>query len=592
MWGSTVANRQRVQWIEIDIPRCTLTWGVGACTAAFGAAIKRKCYNTFQTCVVEPAFVSAPQTVVFFPPVSGAPLNSLPCISGPIKETESTVNIAGAEPNMSAFGRRGTVQFPVADFVDNDAWFDRYQAERVSGAAQTDEAGYQPVERGTVFTKLKARWPHFAGRACRVKDGWLEDGILTVEATRHYILTDFETDKPGAAVFKGRDILDVAGNDRALAPKPCRGKVKTAITAGSASLTLTPVGIGADDYAASGRAVIGSEIVSFTRSGDVLTLTGRGLAGTTAAGHSALASVQQTLYYDRVRADIVANDLLTNFAPVQSASIPVAAWDAEMQQGAPGMILKTEVTKPEPVGKLAAELGLLGLSFWWDGDTHTVGMKTNRPIFNDVTFEITDDDIVRDGIDLKSRDDRRLTEVLFQTVQIDPTKALSDDNFTRYEYTIDGDAKSPDAYGDSRLKVEKIRWINQGNDALVRVLSLRYLKRFSTAPDHVSVVVRREQYPTIGLADVAFLTSTMRTDDTGKASRMAYQVISKQNAGGGLVDLLLQRYFYDGRYARFLRDTDPVNYNDASPEVIARGFYFVSNATPVFDDGTGPYLFA
>jgi hypothetical protein len=186
-----------------------------------------------------------------------------------------------------------------------------------------------------------------------------------------------------------------------------------------------------------------------------------------------------------------------------------------------------------------------------------------------------------------------LTEVLFQSVQIDPTKALSDDNFTRYEYTIDGDAKSPDAYNDSRLKVEKIRWFNQGADSQVRALSLRYLKRFSSAPGHVDVVVRKDQYPGLKLTDVVFLTSDMRTDATGKATRLAYEVAGKSQAGPGLVRLTLQRYLYEGRYARVLRPGDPATYTAASAEVRARGGYLVSIASPAFAaDGTGPYIVA
>lgn len=587
--------RQYVEWIEIDIPRCTLTWGVGACTAALSAATPRKCYQTFGTCGKLSAFAPADYTVVIFPPVVGAPVNSMPCLDGRIDETEATVNIAGADPTISAFGRRGTIGFTCIDHTDSDLWWDKYHAGRIDGTAQIDEAGYDPATRGTVFQKLKARWPHFAGRACRKKEGYIEaDGTLTTEATKHYLLTDFETDKPGRAVFKGRDILDVAGNDRALAPKVCRGKLAADIADDDSiypapiELTLTPAGIGDDDYAASGRAVIGSEIVSFTRVGDVMTITARGLAGTETASHTAGTSVQQTLYYDNVRADLVAADLLTNFAPVPSASIPTAAWDAEMQVGAAALMLTAEITKPTNVSTLVAELGLLGLSFWWDGATATVGLKTNRPVYNDVVWEITDDDIVRDGLELQSRDDKRLTEVLFQSVQVDPTKGIADDNFLNYEYTIDGDAKDPNAYGDSRLQVETIRWLNQGDDSTIRILSLRYLKRFSTAPGRITVTVKRDQYRDIALTDVVYLTSRYKTDSTGKAERLAYQVISKQRSGQGLVQLMLQRYFYTGRFGYCMANGSP-GYNTASAAQRLAG-NFPTDATLVFSDGTGPYV--
>lgn len=582
--------RQRLQWIEIDIPRCSRTWGVGACTASFSDLTPRKCFNTFGTCQVRSAFLAELQTVVLFPNVSGAPIGVLPCLSGDIRETEATVNIAGADPTMAASGRRGTLEWECRDFRDNDVWFDRYQAERVSGAAQTDEAGYDPSQRGTVFGKLKSRWPHFAGRACRIKEGWLENGALTVEATRHYLLTDFETDKPGRASFKAQDVLNLAGNKRALAPKPCRGKLLNAIAADATTATLSPAGIGNLDYAASGRAKIGSEIVSFTRSGDVLTFTGRGLSGTTAQAHEVSATVQQTLRYVNVRADIVIRDLLVNFAAVPSAQIPTAEWADEMDKGAPGLRLTAEITAPEQVDKLVAEMGIFGLSIWADASQQKVGLKTNRPLFDDTTFEITDGGILKDGASVKSRDDRRLTEVLFQSVQIDPVKALADDNFLRYEYTIDGDAKSPDAYGDVRLKVEKIRWINQGNDALARILSLRYLKLFSTAPEHVMVTVKRNQFSALRLTDVVYLTSDVRQDATGKPERKAYRVISKQNVGPGEVELTLQRYFFEGRYGRIQANTATPTYATATASEKATGFYISDNAGFMSDGTRGPQL--
>ena len=585
-----MADRQRIQWIEIDIPYCSRVWGVGACDAALSVATPRKCRQTYATCgaVGKAAFDPGIRAMILTPSVSGLPVGVWPVLSGRIRETEATVNIAGAEPNLSAFGRRGTVDFTCTDPRSNDLWFDKYQAERISGAASFGGAGYQPAEAGTLFTKLKAWWPYYAGRACRVNDGWLENGVLTADTTRHYILTDFETDKPGQAAFKGRDILDVAGNKRALCPKPSRGKLLSAITADvGVTATLTPATVG-DEYATSGRAVIGSEIVAFTRSGDVLTLTARGLSGTSAAGHSALASVQQTKRWDDVPIDVVAEELLTDFAPVPAGFIPVADWEAERLQGAPALLLTTELTTPTEVDKLMAELGLLGASFWWNADDQEVGFKTNRPIDDDVTWEITDSDIVKDGLSLKARDDRRLTEVLFQSVQIDPTRGTNDDNFLRYEYTIDGDAKGPNAYADARLKIEKIRWVNNGDDSLMRILSLRYLTRFSTAPQHVSVRVRRDKYDGVRLADVAFITSKMLTDPDGLPERQAFEVISKENAGPGVVELLLQRYLYTGRYARLM--VPGADYDGSTQEDRDDGGYLVDPVSGVFSDGTGPYI--
>ena len=585
-----MADRQRLQWVDIDIPYCGLVWGVGACDAALSVATPRKCRQAYTTCGAsgKAAFAPGIKTMTITPSVAGLPIGVWPVLSGRIRETEATVNIAGAEPNLSAFGRRGTVDFSCSDPRSNDVWFDKYAAERITGAASFGGVGYNPVDAGTLFTKLKAWWPYYPGRDCRVNDGWLENGVLIAESTRHYILTDFETDKPGSAQFKGRDILDVAGNKRALCPNPSQGKLLTAIGAEAGAVaTLTPATVGAE-YASSGRVKIGSEIAEFTRSGDVLTFTARGLSGTAAASHAALSSVQQTKRWVRQPIDVVANELLADFAPVPAGFIPVADWEAERLKGAPSLLLTTELTDPTEVDKLMAELGLLGSSFWWNADDQEVGFKTNRPIDGDVTWEITDSDIVRDGISLKARDDRRLTEVLFQSVQIDPTRGVGDDNFLRYEYTIDGDAKGPNAYADARLKIEKIRWVNGGDDSLMRILSLRYLKRFSTAPQHVSVKVRRDDYPDVRLADVVFVTSKMITDPDGMPERLAFEVISKESAGPGVVELLLQRYLHTGRFARLM--VTGSDYDGSTASERDSGGFLVDPVSGEFSDGSGPYI--
>jgi len=583
--------RQRVQWIEIDIPWCGLVWGTSPCTAALGGVWARKCFQTFATCGDAANFDPGVRTVTLFPDVAGIPVMAgiFPVLQS-VRETESTVNIAGADPTISAFGKRATFEAGCRDPMDSDRYFDKYHAERISGDAQDDAVGYQPAEFGTLFRRLKARWPHFAGRDARIKDGWLDGGVLTTEATRHYILTDFETDTPGHAVFKGRDVLDVAGNDRAVCPKASRGKLTLAIDADDTAITLTPAGIGDDDYDASGWATIGSEIVSFTRSADAVTLTGRALFGTAAAGHAALSTFQQAKRYDKVRADLVIADLLTNFAPVPAGYIPAADWADELEFWAPNLFLDAIITKPEQVGKLVAEISIMGISNWWDADNQEVGFRLNRPVAPwDTTWEITDSDIVEGGLKLASKDDKRLTEVLFQTVQIDPTKAIADDNFLRAEYTIDGDAKDPNAYGDSRLKIEKIRWINQGDDSRMRILSLRYLQRFSTAPRHVTVKVRKSSYDGLKLTDVVYLTTSLVTDVTGRAERQSFQVIGKERAGPGLVELTLQRYFYTGRFGYCMPNGTPT-YDLASAEEIATGNFAVDEGTLLFPDGTGPYV--
>src|SRR5690606_26197605 len=121
------------------------------------------------------------------------------------------------------------------------------------------------------------------------------------------------------------------------------------------SAQLGPSGIGNKEYPGSGQIAIGGrEIASFTRSGDVLTLT-RGQFGTTAAAHQAQDRVQLCLYYQgEDPADIIA-DLLIGYANVPSDQIPIGDWKEETAAYL-RRVYTSLIAEPTPVRDLVAEL--------------------------------------------------------------------------------------------------------------------------------------------------------------------------------------------------------------------------------------------
>lgn len=215
--------REPIQIIEIDVDGCSRTFGVGGCTAALGADGDRKCWNTWATCRKRSVFAhqKARWTLRFCEPRERLPKTAtyFPVVQG-VSEHSATVNIAGADPDLSAFGKRATVKVDFLDFPYHDRLTDPYWSERVSGAAQIVEPGYDPFERGSFFGKLKARWPTYATRPMRVINAWLEDdGTITDAVTRSYVITDMSgPDSDGRVSFEAADVLDLAKNDRAVAP--------------------------------------------------------------------------------------------------------------------------------------------------------------------------------------------------------------------------------------------------------------------------------------------------------------------------------------------------------------------------------------
>jgi hypothetical protein len=579
---------EEVSFVRWTVPYCTRVFGVAPCTAALSAGTPNKCFNMFKGCADKPNYEAGTLTLTFTPGVSGLPEGGtvFPLIES-LTETEATVNLAGSDKNMSAFGRRATGKVVLRDMSYHDRFLDKYAAERVTGAAQFSGIGYLPEDRGMMLAKLRQRFPFYAGSKIEVVDGRLEGGVFVEEETREYIVTAFEATTPGRAEIEFKDVLDVAGNDRAVAPKQSNGRLLTGITADNGvSFELTPAGIGDAEYPSEGRAAIGNEIVTYTRAGDIVTLTGRGMAKTAIATHNALDTFQQTLHFDKVRVDEVYKTLLTEYAPV-----PVSYWnDAKASDEAEiwgaGQILEAEIVKPTAVSELVSEIAPLGSSVWWDSAEKEIGFKINRPPYLDTVWQITDDDIYT--IKKQDREKDRITDVIFRTVQVDPTKALSQDNFLRGELIVDGDAKDPRAYGDQRIKETAIRWVNQGADDNVRVAAIRYLQRFASAPTRIDIEIPRAKFNEIRLTDVVELTTAASPDEFGNPLVERFQVISRRKIRGGRLGLILQRYFFDqgNRPAYFMEDDTP-DYDDASDDDKDFGGFFTTEGAPEFD----PYLF-
>ena len=590
-----MANREPIQLVEMDIDYCSLTYGVAPCTASLSSTNTNKCFNTYATCQAKAAFTKTTKTLTFVNNRQNLPKGRIayPCLEERgITAFSSTVNIAGSDPRLGAFGRRGTVSIKLKDFVSDDVGVDKYQTERLSGAAQFSGVGYNPVERGTFFTKLKARFPYYAGRSLRVIDGYIDNGVLVDTQTRYFIITDIAgPDNNGNVEIEGKDVLALADDKKAVAPRPSRGKLGGNVTADVGQIfTLTPTGIGSE-YPASGWATVGSEVVSFTRSSDTITLTGRGLYGTLAAVHNLGDSFQEALNIQAARIDDTIYDLLVNYANVPASFCPlVTEWEPEITKWLSALELDTVITKPTGVSQLIGELAVLGVSVWWDEVNQKIKLLANHPVQDELITPLSDRNDIK-KIEQQDRDEDRLTQVHFYSKQSDPTKSHTDkSNYDQINVLVDSDAESVNAYNDTKFTEVFCRWLNNGADAVVRTLALRLLKRFNTPPKHYTILLDAKDRD-IGLADVIELDSRIVTDETGLPVTALLQVIkTTQKRSGHEIEIVAQSFNYDGKYGVIMENTAPV-YGSATDAEKRNGAWFVNGSTLVFPDGASPYLF-
>lgn len=583
-----MANNKIVMICEIDFDFCTLDFGVDPCLAELGGVAVRKCFNTYQTCQFKQYYTKGNNTLKFieasYPVKDGNYIPALVKVGG----YEQEVNIAGFSDKIGGLGVRASVSVTLRDFPSRDTLTDKYFAGRMDGTAQIDEAGYDPIDRGSFWTKFKSRVPNYAGRALRVKQAHYDAaGALVVDKTRHYIMDEMiGPDGSGNVTIKAKDILSLADDKKALAPKTNQGRVLADMTAVQTSLTLSPAGIGASEYAASGFITIGSEIMAFTRAADVLTVT-RGQKGTVASTHSANDTVQQAFNVSLQRADSVIYSLLVSYGNIPAAYITFADWQAEFDRWGSSMLLSATICKPTGVSKLIAEINQLGITVWWDEVAQKIRIKLNHPP-DTAPVEWSDRNQIM-SITQEDNDDDRATRVELWTVQIDPTKELTASNFLRGYIYVSLPSESPNMFGLPRTQTILNRWMNHGDDASSKIITARLLNRYKRAPVTYTVKLDVKDDPT--LTDVISLNSYVATDDTGKITPRLTQVYYRADElNGSTVTARLQSYQFDARYGVIAENSRPL-YTASSSAQKLKGSYFVG-PTLLFADGSGPYQFA
>lgn len=573
--------------VEIDIDQCTRTYGTAPCTASLSVSNQHKCYNGWATCQVLSAFNKGVNTLKFCEStyrIAGE--NYIPCVKG-VTGREQVVNICGYSDRLEGLGQRASVNIDMLDFTDRDTLTDKYWSERLSGTAQYSGVGYDPITKGTFWSKFKARNPNYAGRPLRVIRGRVSDsGTLIADETRHYILTEIVgPDNNGRVTIVAKDILDLADNKKAQAPVVSRGRLSADINASQTSFTLTPAGIGAE-YPASGVITVGSEIMTFTRSGDTMTVT-RGQQGTQASTHSVNDTVQVAYHVSMTRADDVIYDLLVNYAGIPTSYITKSDWTAEFNTWGESYVLTTTICKPTSIVQLLGEICVLGMTIWWDEVAQKIRLELNRPSLKETPPTLSDRNNL---ISIKQNDneDERASRVVMWTVQIDPTKELQKDNFIRGFTAVSVNEELPIAYNDVRTHTIYNRWLNHGAGALVNIMTGRILNRYKRAP--ITYTVEVDKKDNIGLADVAILETEMVVDTNGLPVKRLCQVYyRKNNEEKQTITLGLQRFQFDWYYGGFTENSRP-DYNNSTEAQKTKGTYWVGSSLK-FTDGRDAYLF-
>lgn len=120
------------------------------------------------------------------------------------------------------------------------------------------------------------------------------------------------------------DPIDLTDDTKAVYPAVTTGQITADM--GEGDLPTFTVADG-DEYDAAGVGTIGSEIMRYTRAGNAITITARGVGGTEVATHEAGDTFQNAAEFTNALLYDVANTLFTA-AGVPASMLPYADWKA------------------------------------------------------------------------------------------------------------------------------------------------------------------------------------------------------------------------------------------------------------------------
>lgn len=449
-----MSDVELLEFVEIDLPRCGRTYGVAPCMAAIGETGEFKCYNSPATCQDPANYLPADPLTVRF----SAPSESLPLDVDSISNIKSVKTRAQETKPGESLGTRESVTVSFQNHPHNDFGYDPYLSERT----------FNPYNQGTHWGKFIARWPNLQGKPLRTIHGRVGQSLEEMEVRHYFIESHSGPDIKGNFSITAKDAIKFLDGNKAQAPLPSNGRLLNDITETATTLTLDPAGIGSE-YSTSGIASIGDEIVSFTRSGDVITLTGRGLRGTEQEEHEEGETFQEALVYSSEDPANIIHDLIfgTDVVGRRYTDTPMhyANLDEWLQEtiGYYGRLLSAEIVRPTPIKDLVSELiQQVGLEFYTDVIEQKLRLRVLRARIPSIT--VTDDNIIAGTLSHTIDEEKRVNAVFTYYGMRNPMEKLDDDgNYTSIVARFDDDPVK--AIENLPLSIKKVRsrWIGSGS---------------------------------------------------------------------------------------------------------------------------------
>jgi hypothetical protein len=574
-------GKEPITIVGLVADKCSLVAGVAPCTATQTGDLK--CYNTRKTCNDTANYSKTTVEIKFCMPRSNLPVGEVmfPALHGEVKIAPTSVT-AG-----KGLGSRSVGRAKIKDFPHHDRGIDPYYDERTYVAETT----------GTFWGKWLARNPYFEGRTLKVYDGYLNVPFSFNDFNVYeYDITEISGPHGGEVTISFKDVLIRTYKEKSQYPVKSLGELSADITSAATSATLLPAGVG-DTYPASGTVSIGKEAITFTRAGDVLTLTARAQWGTTAKEHKEGNAVQICSTWSAVNVIDVLYELLVTGSGLPASYIPYDDgatgiddnWDDEKSLWMSSASVTGMLMKPEGIDKVIAELSNdFMFDVWWDAKTQKVRIKSLSPEVGGSSINVLTEgyNILKDSVKIKRDAGQRISQVQVWYSKIDYSENNDIENFAAAQITADVSRPSSDLYGSESIKVITSRWIDDVAQAIT--LSGRLLARFADTPEIVEFEVAVKDDDKFELAGRIELNSWQLQGFSGANIGKRFQVTEiDPSESGHKVKVTCLTSSFSGRYFFIAPDGTP-DYSAAS-DAQKSAYGFICPDSFLFSDGTHGY---
>jgi hypothetical protein len=518
-------TREPLQVVEIVQPLCSRTFGTSPCLAT-----GEKCWNTDATCKFITALDLTNEVVMRFVapsanrflPQAGAfqPGTAIPSLIS-VSTAPTVLNVAAGNEDISPLGLRAVAEVTIKDHPYNDVGFDPYLSSR----------SYDPMTRGSFWTKWLARNPYHTGYILRIYDGFFGDALEDM-IKREYSIEKIDASRSSVRIT-AKDILRKVTDNDISAPFLSNGALSLDLTIGGTSFQAA--GAVLDDYPPSGFVRINGEVIQYTsRSlvGSNVEFTGltRGALDTAAAAHRQFDRVQRVLAYVNEPFQNIIYDLLTVWGGIPAIYIDKAAWDAEKLEWRDLYNFTAYITDPVKIQQLVGELCQQAQSnIWWDERVQKIILKAQRPNF--MPGKLTQaGNLIADSVMVEEIAKDRASQVYVYYGLRNPTLSVADKfSYRAAEVFIDVDKERQ--YGEPAVKEIFCRWVQTG--VIAQSLGSAYLRRFRDVRRKITFSLTANDIANVWTGDVTEIEHFLVVNFDGSAKVEQWLVTSAETVEQG-----------------------------------------------------------